>query len=381
MIDYAEKVNIIFPWQLKSNRHLFPLPDMLSRPGHGEEDFGNLDFHPRSSFSDPISIHYADFHDAEHQREDFLNNIHDSDDDRYQPESSKEDRNNPCRKVNWAGWSFPTCNQIHEKVINRLGDEGYQVSYIRSVLCRLDIKVARCVDCLTTFICFFRSGSFRDAFRFQRQDPPDHFVMKQIILGNLGIEDVADIKKEAMILERLTPSPRVLDIYGYCGTSVVVEPMAEDLHTKIIVGTGYTFQKKLDKLDDVYPLNNFTASEKLQISLDMAESLADLHGFEGGAIIHADTHIEQWLIAPDRSIKLNDFNNAREPTWNVKKNKYCEKTSTYGGVWRSPEEYIGRPQDESIDVYAYGNNIYTLVSPLFEIARSSYCVLAGLWLG
>lgn len=209
----------------------------------------------------------------------------------------------------------------------------------------------------------FRSGSFRDAFRFHRHQPQeDHFVMKRIMLNDIVMEDVASIRKEAMILERLTHSPRVLDIYGYCGTSVVVEAMEEDLHTKIIIGEGYISQKKLNKLDDVYPQNNFTASEKLQISLDMAESLADLHGFDGGPIIHADTHIEQWLIAPDRSVKLNDFNNAREPMWNAKEKRYCEKRSTYGGIWRSPEEFDGYSQDESIDVYAYGNNIYTLVS-------------------
>lgn len=184
---------------------------------------------------------------------------------------------------------------------------------------------------------------------------------------------MADIMKEALILERLSPSPRVIDIYGYCGTTVILEAMASDLHTKIIIDEGafskegVISQKKLDKLqeDDVYPLNNFTTSEKLQISLDMAESLADIHGFEGGPIIHADTHIEQWLIAPDGRIKFNDFNNARLPSWDAKEKKYCERTSYYGGTWRSPEEYIPSPQDESIDVYAYGNNIYTLLTGLW----------------
>jgi hypothetical protein len=208
----------------------------------------------------------------------------------------------------------------------------------------------------------YSSGSYRDAYRLRRENPADHFVLKRIIFDDLGMEDVADIKKEALILERLTASSRVLNIYGYCGTSVSIEAMASDLHTTTIIGDGFASQKKLDKLDGVHPLNNFTASEKLQISLDMVESLADIHGFEGGPIIHADTNIDQWLIAPDGRLKVNDFNNAREPMWNKNDKKYCEKKLTYGGIWRSPEEYSGGQQDESIDVFAYGNNIYTLVS-------------------
>lgn len=80
--------------------------------------------------------------------------------------------------------------------------------------------------------------------------------------------------------------------------------------------------------------------------------------------------IEQWLIAPDGRIKFNDFNNAREPMWDGGKQKYCGKRSRYGGVWRSPEEFRGGRQDESIDVYAYGNCIYTLMSLLLWCTSS-----------
>jgi serine/threonine protein kinase len=158
--------------------------------------------------------------------------------------------------------------------------------------------------------CHYSSGSYRDAFRFQRQTPPDHFVMKRMLASrSVGAKVISRIHKEAIILERLSSSPRILDIYSYCGGSVFVEQMASDLHTKIVYGNGVDSQERLDTLDNVYPQNNLTASEKLQISLEMAKSLADIHGFEGGPIVHADTHIEQWLIAPDGNIKLNDFNN------------------------------------------------------------------------
>ncbi len=181
---------------------------------------------------------------------------------------------------------------------------------------------------------------------------------------SFNMKDISKIQKEASILEQLSSSPRVLDIYGYCGASVLVEAMASDLHTKIIHGKGIDSQEMLDSLDNLYPRNNFTSSEKLQISIDMAESLADIHGIKGGPIIHADTHIEQWLIAPDGSVKLNDFNNAHLPLWNEKKGRYCLSHRKYGGTYRSPEEFSGGAQDESVDTFAFGNNIYTLVSEI-----------------
>lgn len=178
--------------------------------------------------------------------------------------------------------------------------------------------------------------------------------------------DIHTIHKEAIIMERLIPSPRIMDIYGYCGTSVLVETMASDIHNRIITGDGLVSQAELDKLDDVYPKNNLTISEKLQMSLSMAESLVDLHEFsEGGMVVHSDVHIEQWLLAPDKTLKLNDFNNAHVMRWDNKRKKYCTRHSEYGGVWRAPEEYDGSDQDETKDAYSYGNGIYTMITGLW----------------
>lgn len=173
------------------------------------------------------------------------------------------------------------------------------------------------------------------------------------------------IHREASIMEQLASSTRILNIYGFCGTTVHVATMAGDIDTKIIYGEGLASQAELDKLDDVYPLNNLTISEKLQISLTMAESLADIHGYKGGVIYHADTHIEQWLVAPDGSIKLNDFNNAKIMKWDERHNRYCHNQLHYGGTYRSPEEFDVTPQDESVDTFAYGNNIYTMLVGLW----------------
>jgi serine/threonine protein kinase len=221
------------------------------------------------------------------------------------------------------------------------------------------------------------AGTYRDAWRFVRLDfLQDDFVVKRYIPEVWTLGSGARVDLEATIMERLSSSPRILDIYGHCGSTVHLETMRSDLWDKIITGegdrAGFVSQAELDKLDDVYPQNNLTISEKLQISLSMAESLADLHNFPGGVMYHADTHIEQWLIAPDGSIKLNDFNNAKIMKWNRQTNRYCPFNSAYGELYRSPEEYEYWDQDESVDTYAFGNNIYTMLTGLWPFYDQEY---------
>lgn len=329
----------------------FPFLSPLATEGRRKPNYGGLVLKLDHVESRPISIRHGDYVTTERERDKFLARIDDSDDD-HQPESSKEDTllPNKCRKVSWANNVLPNCNQAHEIAMGDLGEVQPQFE-----------------------ITYLSSGSYRDAFRFRRMDSltlNDHIVAKRLLLQrSTDAKSLSKIQKEANILEKLSSSSRILDIFAYCGSTVFVEAMASDLHTQIVPGKGFSSQKSLDRLDDLYPRNNFTASEKLQIALDMAESLADLHGFKGGPIIHADTHIEQWLLAPDGSVKLNDFNNAKEPRWNGYKGSYCVSRGTYGGTYRSPEEFSGKSQNEAVDVFAFGSNIYTLVSEteLFHI--------------
>ena len=181
------------------------------------------------------------------------------------------------------------------------------------------------------------SGTYRDAWRLKRLDDivDDHVVLKRMIFNKKSdAKDMYKIQKEARIQERLSHSPRILDIYGFCGTSVHVQAMAGDFWKTIVPSkTGIIGQEVLDQLpNDKIRQNNLTTSEILQVSLDMALSLADLHNYEGGPITHADTHIEQWLIGTDDSIHLNDFNNAKEPEWDDSAQKYCETHGGYGGL-------------------------------------------------
>jgi serine/threonine protein kinase len=182
---------------------------------------------------------------------------------------------------------------------------------------------------------FFSSGAYRDAWKFQRRD--EEFVLKRLQHSesySFRAKDFFKIQREALIFDQLTTVPLVLNIYGYCGGSVVVEAMAADLHKIVIPGDGQASQSKLDQIPIDQPLgqNSLTVPEKLQIALEMAESLASLHGYNGGLIIHSDTHPEQWLFDTNGTAKLNDFNNAYLPTWSMERGDYCTRQVSYGGT-------------------------------------------------
>ena len=94
-------------------------------------------------------------------------------------------------------------------------------------------------------------------------------------------------------------------------------------------GDGYMKQNDLDDKDDVNPQNDYTPIEKLEFGLEMAESLAVLHGYVGGLIVHDDVQLCQWLRTRDGRLVLGDFNRAQIMDWNEEKGEYCMYNNGY----------------------------------------------------
>ena len=146
-------------------------------------------------------------------------------------------------------------------------------------------------------------------------------------------------------MERLSASPRITDIYGYCGATSLLEMMPHEVNEIIQPGSGRANQTLLDRLDNVYPKNSLTPYEKVAIALEMAEAIADLSGFPDGVIVHGDNHIDQvsffdhgnrcqeflvlhrdqFLANSNGFIKLGDFNLASILEWNDEKGEYCKR--------------------------------------------------------
>jgi hypothetical protein len=126
----------------------------------------------------------------------------------------------------------------------------------------------------------------------------DVWVVNQLGIGNdaktvikmsrwdkpITISNMQQNLKDALVMERLTASPRIVDIYAHCGTSIQEEALPHEIEEVIVPGKGYIKQEELDDSEDVEPQNEYIASEKLEMALEMAESLADLHGFKDGAM-------------------------------------------------------------------------------------------------
>jgi serine/threonine protein kinase len=155
----------------------------------------------------------------------------------------------------------------------------------------------------------------------------EEFVYKHLRLHediSVDYDTMYTTSREAVIMEQLTHSPRIVNIHGFCSTSIMSEAMGSEVWHAIVPGTGHATQAELDELDNVYPRNSYTATEKLSTALEMAEALADMHGYQGGVIIHGDTHPKQWLKSRDGTLKLNDFNIGDVLDWDPKHQRYCK---------------------------------------------------------
>jgi hypothetical protein len=178
------------------------------------------------------------------------------------------------------------------------------------------------------------------------------------------------VRMDALIMERLTASPRIVDIYGHCGVTVLTEFLPVELD-----GYAVPFQSKTRQTNKinlqreknyVIPLNEINITQKLDITLQMAEAIADLHGFEDGVIVHDDIQLVQYLFSGENKIKLNDFNRGELMLYDEQKGAYCRyRNGPGGGDWRAPEEYLDDPLDEKIDVFSFGNNVYSILTGAF----------------
>ena len=233
-----------------------------------------------------------------------------------------------CQGPSYRSLQFSTCNTIHEYTSH--------------------ISEAKMLG----------KGISRMGWLFTPEHDPEHdFVLKQIRLNGQDYDHkykderiLLKNQRETLILERLSASKRVVDIYGACGTSNLVEAMAE------------TITPTIENRDSAYQLPS--SLEKIDMAISVAEAIAEMHGFEGGPIFNADLSASQFLIAKDgKTVKLNDFNSAYIPGWNGRENRYCKIER---GPWRNakypPEAQLGFDLDEGMDVYTMGDFLATILT-------------------
>jgi serine/threonine protein kinase len=152
---------------------------------------------------------------------------------------------------------------------------------------------------------------------------------------------------DAVAMERLTSSKHVINIFGFCGHSVMTE-----------YADGSRLGELVDKAKGK-PL------QRLRIARDIANGLADVHGIDGdgnATFVHLDINPAN-VVSVGGTLKLNDFNIGIIRRWNETSNEPCGFPAQYPNPqWRSPEE-AREEQDltEKVDVFSMGHIFFRMI--------------------
>ena len=114
-------------------------------------------------------------------------------------------------------------------------------------------------------------------------------------------------------MERLTSSQHVINLFGFCGHSVLTE-----------FADGSRVGELADKARK-RPL------ARLKIASDIAHGLADVHGIDGdgnATFVHLDVNPAN-VVSIGGTLKLNDFNIGIIRRWNTTSNTPCGFPAQY----------------------------------------------------
>jgi serine/threonine protein kinase len=243
-----------------------------------------------------------------------------------------------CERPAWQELSFPNCNDVHDI------DLGAVLKRSRSGNSKLPTG-------------YVASGLWRSVWAVN----PRSVMTEPIVLKTLRKEHEVTSRnfdrhrRDALVMERLTASPYVVNSYGFCGNSVLTEyldsPLEDVIYEKdtVVIGAKET---------------NITGKMRIRWALDMARGVEALHEIPEGPIVHADLQAKQFLVSPETgTIKINDFNRCRFMAKNNTTGIPCKfRIPSAPGKMRAPEEYSYSDLDEKLDMYSVANILYTILT-------------------
>jgi serine/threonine protein kinase len=281
----------------------------------------------------------------------------------------------------WQTKHFPTCNIVHEHDI---------VQGVRTVARTRAHKKSndpKHDDDLR--IELLGEGGMRLAWSASQHGS---YVAEKIILKTLKWPRnyTASIyehnRVDALVSERLTASPHVIDIYGFCGNAVLNE-MAFSSMGKIAKHSNLTFTAMLEYVTqaaqgiaDVQSIDYFHHR-----SSDSGSSHSSITNTDqcNSTVVHNDMGPSNFLVAKNGRVKLSDFNLSILQYWNTTSSlsaagaKYDNSNNTQHqqcgfrhahkcgvqGAMASPESCLERDSlTEKIDVYGLGSIIFFILT-------------------
>eukprot|EP00548_Thalassiothrix_antarctica_P014963 CAMPEP_0194174542 /NCGR_PEP_ID=MMETSP0154-20130528/8704_1 /TAXON_ID=1049557 /ORGANISM="Thalassiothrix antarctica, Strain L6-D1" /LENGTH=762 /DNA_ID=CAMNT_0038887995 /DNA_START=96 /DNA_END=2384 /DNA_ORIENTATION=+ len=262
-----------------------------------------------------------------------LYGLYDSDDERLSRMEIREPLEHgecvPMQK--WQTTFHPSCNGVHELGLEQMGSNTGD-----------------------DFNLFGTKGFWRNAWKLDlvgghsTLDERETLVLKTLkFVHNFEDAHFEHDRVDAVAMERLTSSPHVINLFGFCGHSVMTE---------------YADGSRVGELADK---SKKTPLARLKIARDIAMGLADVHGIDGDGnttFVHLDINPAN-VVSIGGTLKLNDFNIGILQRWNTTSNKPCGFPTQYPNPqWRSPEEARNEQNlTEKVDVFSMGHIFFRLI--------------------
>eukprot|EP00536_Pseudo-nitzschia_multiseries_P001573 jgi/Psemu1/234753/estExt_Genewise1.C_190226 len=258
----------------------------------------------------------------------------------------------------WQTAYQPSCNGMHELALQTLGASTGRTEETTKAKSKLKLKPKLKlkrgdVEGLDATL-FGTKGFWRYAWKLvighqdHRTAEVDTVVFKNLKYEH-NFEDAhfEHDRVDAVAMERLTSSPHVINIFGFCGHSVLTE---------------YADGKRLGELADK---SKKIPLRRLEIARDIATGLADVHGIDGDGnttFVHLDVNPAN-VVSVNQTLKLNDFNIGIIRQWNTTSNEACGFPTQYPNPqWRSPEEARNEQHlTEKVDIFSLGHIFFRLI--------------------
>ena len=253
------------------------------------------------------------------------------------PPKKKEADSPSCRRPEWHHKSFPTCNEVHGVDLRRM--------------------ILRGMTERPKTVGYLDSGLWRSVFAVAALDAKEVVVLKMMkSKHDVDARNIDRHRRDALVMERLSGSPNVADIYSYCGNSVLTEFASRTVDDVIYPQRDGTYLS-----DEV--ATSQTPQGRAKLAMGVMNGLAALHEIDGGPIVHADIQAKQFLVSSTGEVKVNDFNRCRIMAFHKKTGMPCKFViPTSPGKSRSPEEYKEDYLDEKLDVYSGANVLYGILT-------------------
>lgn len=171
---------------------------------------------------------------------------------------------------------------------------------------------------------FLARGHFRQTFQIYDPGTDLPVAMKTLKSSREFNANLMESHRvDAVIYERTTASPWIMDIYGYCGYSGLFEYASDGNMADHVLHHQENGMDPLSRL------------EKLSLAIQAASAIASLHSTDNvmgySAMMHTDIFLNQFVWSGNR-FKLNDFNRGHLLWWDEKEGENCPYVSNHGNA-------------------------------------------------